>query len=445
MQKSLRELNIEMVPVSSLKPFPGNARKHSKKQIGQIADSMREFGWISPVLVDGDDTIIAGHGRLEAGKLLALKQVPVIRIDDLSEAQIRAYRIADNRLAENSSWDDAALRIELNDLIELAPEFEITATGFEMGEIDLVIGEAEPENDNAGGLEEEDLDGPLITRLGDLWLLGEKHRLLCGDALLEECYDSLLDGEQARLGFSDPPYNVRIGGNVSGLGRHRHGEFEMASGEMSSAAFTRFLETSFSHMAAHSVDGSMHFIFMDWRHMGEIVEAGHATFGEQKNLCVWDKINGGMGSLYRSAHELVFVFKSGDAPHVNNVALGSYGRNRTNVWRATGANSFGAGRDQALKMHPTVKPVGLVADAILDCSARGDLVLDPFCGSGSTIIAAERTGRRAAAIELDPRYVDTSLRRFRRVTGVDPVHAESGMSLGQLENDSDFVFARAIA
>jgi len=444
METSLRELKVEIVPVSTLEPWPGNARKHSKKQIGQIAESMRQFGWTSPVLVDAAGRIIAGHGRLEAAKLLGLGKVPVIRIEDLSEAQVRACRLADNRLAEKSAWDDAALRIELKELIDMAPDFEITLTGFEMGEIDLVIGDAEPRSDSEAEVDETDATGPRISRTGDMWLLG-KHRLLCANALEAESYGELLDGEMARLGLSDPPYNVRIEGNVSGLGRRKHGEFGMASGEMSSSEFTRFLQTSFSHMASHSVDGAIHFIFMDWRHAGEIIAAGNAAFDDLKNVCVWDKKKGGMGSLYRSAHEFVFVFKSGTAPHINNVALGSFGRNRTNVWRCAGANSFGAGRDQALDMHPTVKPVGLVADAILDCSNRGDLVLDPFCGSGSTIVAAERTGRRAAAIELDPAYVDTTLRRWRRISGVEPVHAASGRTLGGLEADPDFVFERALA
>lgn len=445
MKNPMRNLQVETVPVSDIKPWPANARTHTKKQIGQIADSMRQFGWTFPILVDGSNGIIAGHGRLEAAKLIGFDTVPILRIEDMSEAEIRAYRLADNKLAENASWDEELLKLEFQELIRLEPGFELTTTGFEMAEIDVVLGDTEPEPDPALETAKSDLDGPRIASRGDLWLLGDRHRLFCGDALADESYLILLDGEKARLGLSDPPYNVKIAGNVSGLGRKKHKEFGMASGEMSESEFTRFLESSFSCMAANSVDGAIQFIFMDWRHVVEVTQAGLSAFGELKNICVWDKKNGGMGSFYRSAHEFVFVFKSGDASHVNNVELGRFGRNRTNVWRYAGASSFGRGRGKALDMHPTVKPVAMLADAMLDCSNLKDVVLDPFGGSGSTIIAAERTGRRARMIELDPKYVDVALRRWRRVTGIDPVHADSGRSVGELERDRDYVFERAMA
>ena len=445
MTESLRNLAVHNVPLSTLKPYAGNARRHSRKQIGQIARSMKTFGWTMPVLVDGDNVVIAGHGRLEAAKLLGLANVPVIRIDDLDEAQVRAYRLADNRLAEESSWDEEILRIELGELIDLTPEFEIVETGFAMGEIDMILGNANDEEPDEDPLETSDLDGPLITRRGDLWLLGDDHRLLCGDALSADDHARLLDGELADMVITDPPYNVRIGGNVSGLGRKKHGEFAMASGEMSENEFTRFLGAAFERLAASSRDGSIHYVFMDFRHIGETLAAGREVYGELKNICVWDKKTGGMGSLYRSAHEFVFVFKHGSAPHINNVALGKHGRNRTNIWRYAGVSGFGKGRAEALAMHPTVKPVALIADAMLDCSDRGSIVLDPFGGSGSTVIAAQRAGRRARVIELDPKYCDVTLRRFRRVTGIEPVHAETGLTLGALENDTDYIFERAIA
>ncbi len=444
MNNMLRDLRVENRPIGELAGYARNARRHSKKQIGQIAESMRQFGWTCPLLVDGNGVLITGHGRLEAAKLLGFPSVPVIRIDDLDEAQVKAYRLADNKLAANSSWDEELLKLEFEGLIKLDTSFELTATGFEMGEIDLVLGEGGNDKPDEADPVAADADGPRISRIGDLWLLG-RHRLLCGSALDKLCLERLMDGETAELGLSDPPYNVRIEGNVSGLGRTKHGEFAMASGEMGEAEFVRFLETAFEMMAAHSGNGSIHFIFMDWRHVAEVTHAGIAAFGELKNICVWDKMKGGMGSLYRSAHELVFVFKNGDAPHVNNVALGAFGRNRTNVWRHAGVASFGKGRQKALAMHPTVKPVAIIADAILDCSNRGGIVLDPFCGSGTILIAAERTGRRARAIELDPKYVDVALRRFRRVSGIEPVHAESGRTLRELETDIDFVFERAMA
>jgi DNA modification methylase len=245
-----------------------------------------------------------------------------------------------------------------------------------------------------------------------------------------------MDGEPAELVFTDPPYNVPIAGHVSGLGRQAHGDFAMASGEMSEAEFTGFLTTSLGAMAAQTKDGAIHFICMDWRHLPELLAAGKAVYHEQKNLCVWVKSNGGMGSLFRSQHELIAVFKKGAAPHINNVDLGRHGRNRTNVWTYPGMNSFGAERDGALAMHPTVKPVALVQDAILDCSNRGGIVLDGFGGSGTTLIAAERTGRRARLLEIDPAYVDVTLRRFRDHIGTEPVHASSGQTLTDLEKSA---------
>ena len=440
----LRNLSVKTLPLAALKPFERNARLHSKKQIGKLARSMQNFGWTMPVLVDGEHEIIAGHGRVEAARTLGMTEVPVIRIDDLDEAQVRAYRLADNKLAEEASWDEALLKIELGELIDLSPSFEIIDTGFDMAEIDLILGEEGPEEEEESPLEDIDCDGPLITRRGDLWQLEDGHRLLCGDALKEDDYDRLMDGDLARMVITDPPYNVKIAGNVSGLGRRKHGEFAVASGEMSEAGFTRFLSSAFERMASHSIDGSIHYVFMDFRHLGEVLAAGRSAYDELKNLCVWDKKTGGMGSLYRSAHELVLVFKRGTAAHVNNVELGSHGRNRTNIWRYAGVSGFGKGRDRALAMHPTVKPAAMIADAMLDCSRRGDIVLDPFGGSGTTLIAAHRTGRRARVIELDEKYCDTALRRYRRVTNSDPVHLATGRTLSALEEDEDFMFERAL-
>lgn len=430
MSVQLRNLQVEAVSVAALQPYSRNARRHSKRQIGQIADSMKAFGWMNPILVDANKVVIAGHGRLEAARLLGLEKIPAISVEDLSEDQIRAFRLADNKLAENAEWDADLLRVEFDALIEADLDFEITDTGFSMGEIDLVLGE---EEENQGDeFVDEDFDGPPVARLGDVFELGE-HRLVCGDALKAEPYAKLMQGEKAAFCFTDPPYNVKIAGNVSGLGRKTHAEFAMGSGEMDRKQFTAFLHDAFSQIAANCVDGAVVDICMDWRHLVETITAGEAAFGELLNDCVWAKNNAGMGSLYRSAHEHVLVFKSGKGKHINNVELGQYGRNRSNVWKYGGVNAFGKGRAAALSMHPTVKPTALVADAILDCSKRRDLVLDSFAGSGTILIAAHRTGRRARAIELDPAYVDVSLRRFRRVTGMDPVHAETGKSLTGLE------------
>lgn len=403
--------------VSELKPYARNARTHSRAQIRQIAESIKRFGFTNPILVDDGDEIIAGHGRAAAAKLLGYSEVPTVLLSHLSPAEKRAYIIADNRLAEKAGWDKEILAIELQGLIEL--NFEVELTGFEMGEIDVILEDAEDAKREAAGPEDDipvPLPGPTVTRPGDLWVLGG-HRLLCADAREKSSYDTLLKGERAEFVFTDPPYNVPIDGHVCGLGRIRHRDFAMGCGEMSREAFTRFLANVFGHLVANTKDGAIHQICMDWRHMGEMLEAGSETYSELKNLCVWNKTNAGMGSFYRSKHELIFVWKSGTASHVNNFGLGQFGRTRTNVWDYAGVNTMRAGRLEELAMHPTVKPVGLVADAIKDCSRRGAMVLDPFAGSGTVLIAAERTGRRACALEVDPTYVDVAVRRWQSYTG----------------------------
>lgn len=411
---------------ADLKLRANNPRTHSKRQIEQIAVSIKTFGFVNPVLIDGEERIIAGHGRVEAAKLIGMSDVPVIRVDHLTPAQIRAYVIADNKLAENAGWDRELLALELRELsVEL--NFDVTITGFETAEIDLLIQDLDQHKpDEADQVPELDRTAPAISRPGDLWCIGN-HRLLCGDALNKGDYAKLLGSTKAQMVFSDPPYNVAIAGNVSGLGKTKHREFAMASGEMNPDEFTKFLETACSRLVEFSTDGSIHFICMDWRHLGELLDAGINTYSELKNLCVWCKTNGGMGSLYRSAHELVFVFKNGSAPHINNVELGRFGRNRTNVWTYAGQTSFGGDRSAELAMHPTVKPVALIADAILDCSNRGDTILDGFAGSGSTLIAAEKTGRCGFGIELDSHYVDTILRRFEAVYGISATLAGSDL------------------
>ena len=362
------------------------------------------------------------HGVLQR-PFAGLQTVPTVCCDDMSEAQIRAYMIADNKLASNAGWDEVKLAAEFDELIKI--DFDLELTGFEIAEVESVFSAAEPEPDEDDAVPEVDPDAEPIARRGDLWLLGE-HRLYCGDATDPAAYEALLDDERAEVVFTDPPYNVPIKGHVSGLGKAQHREFAMASGEMSEDEFASFLKTVAERLVAFSTDGSIHFICMDWRHGFELQAAARGVYSELKNLCVWTKTNGGMGSLYRSQHELIYVFKNGTASHVNNVELGKFGRYRTNVWNYAGANSFGKNRDADLASHPTVKPVALVADAIRDCSRRGGLVLDPFSGSGTTILAAERAGRRAAAIELDPLYVDVAIRRFEAQSGLKARKAATG-------------------
>ena len=426
----MRNRTLNHQRVDALTPCARNPRTHSRKQIRQIADSIERFGFTNPVLIDRTGGIVAGHGRIEAAKLLGIEKVPTIRLEDLTEAEIRAYVIADNKLAENAGWDRELLAIEFQGLIEL--DIDVTITGFEMPEIDILIGELDAdEEDDPADEAPEIADGPPVTRADDIWCIG-KHRLICGDALDPASYARLLDGAEAQMVFADVPYNVAINGHVSGLGKVKHREFTMASGEMTEAEFTAFLATAFTNLAGHSADGAIQFICIDWRHLFELLSAARGVYSELKNLCVWNKTNGGMGSLYRSKHELVLVFKAGTGPHINNVELGRHGRYRTNVWDYAGVNSFGKNRDAELALHPTVKPVKLVADAILDCSTRGGIVLDAFAGSGTTLIAADRTGRRGYGIELDPRYCDVIVRRLTAAAKVEAIHAETGKTFPEI-------------
>jgi DNA modification methylase len=434
----MQPMAIEPMPVASLRPHPGNARTHSQKQIRQIADSIRHFGFTNPVLIGEDGEIIAGHGRVEAAKLLGMDSVPTVRLAHLNAAQRRAYVLADNKLALNAGWDRELLAIELQGLIDV--HFEVELTGFSSAEIDLVLEEAREGAAN-GPTEAEDqvpfpIDDPTsaVTRAGDVWCLG-RHRLICGDARDQAIFGLLMGDERADLLFTDPPYNVPIDGHVTGLGRIRHREFAMGVGEMSVEAFTSFLQQTLGHAAARARNGAIAFVCMDWRHMGELLKAGKAAFSELKNLCVWNKTNGGMGTFYRSKHELVFVFKVGTAAHTNTFGLGDSGRYRTNLWDYAGVNTLRAGRSEDLAMHPTVKPVALVAEAIKDCSRRGEIVLDPFGGSGTTLIAAEKTGRLARLIEFDPVYCDTILRRFERVTGKQATQSASDSSFEEIAQE----------
>jgi DNA modification methylase len=421
-------LKVEMLPVEALRPYANNARTHSKKQIRQIANSVRRFGFNNPVLIDDQGQIIAGHGRVAAAKLLGISAVPTVRLSHLSETEKRAYILADNRLAEKAGWDREILAIELQALVDL--DFEVELTGFETAEIDLCLDEARDAAGEPGGAEDQTpayTDTHAVTRPGDLWQLGP-HLLLCGDARDAAAYVQLLGDAKAGFVFTDPPYNVPIDGHVCGHGRIRHRSFAMGCGEMSSAEFAGFLTAIFKQLVAHTTDGSIHQICMDWRHMGEMLRAGQAVYSELKNLCVWNKNNAGMGSFYRSKHELVFVWKNGTVPHINTFELGQYGRSRSNVWDYAGVNTLKPGRLDELAMHPTVKPVALVADAVKDCSRRNGLVLDPFAGSGTVLIAAERTGRRARAMEIDPHYVDVAVKRWQDYTGKSAVHTATGQA-----------------
>ena len=412
--------DIQQRSPSDLKPWPTNPRTHPSNQLTKIVASIRQFGFTMPVLIDEANVILSGHGRVEAAKQLKLPSIPVRVATGWSLMDKRAYVIADNKLALLSAWDVALLKSEIEILV--TEEFEIELTGFSTAEIDLMLEEPSADADD---LQPTELAVAAVSCLGDVWQLGH-HLLLCGDALAEASYVTLLRGEQADMSVTDPPYNVKVLGHVGGLGKIKHKEFAMASGEMDASQFKAFLSNACKQLCSHTVDGAISYVFMDWRHMTEMLDAARPAFGPVKQLCVWVKDNAGMGSFYRSQHELAFVFKKGDAPHVNNFELGQHGRYRTNVWEYPGASSK-TGRE-LLQLHPTVKPVAMIADAIRDCSPRKGLILDPFAGSGTVLLAAERKGRRARAIELDPHYVDVGIARWQRATGKRAVRVGTGQT-----------------
>ncbi|MCA0319199.1 MAG: site-specific DNA-methyltransferase [Proteobacteria bacterium] len=416
---------IRCEPIDSVRQAKRRTRKHAERQIQKLMASIMRFGMVVPLLVGEDFRLVSGHARWEAARRLGYREVPVIVLSHLSEDERRALAVGLKRIAEESEWDEPELVLELTYLVSLDELEVMDAIGFDLPEIEVLV-------DGKGGAADQDpadavpeLAKVVVSRAGDLWRCGN-HLIYCGNALDGESYGRLLKGEKARLVFTDPPYNVPIGGNVSGLGKVRHREFAMASGEMSVEEFIAFLKAVLTQLAEHSMDGALSYVCMDWRHMHELLMAGREAYSDLVNLAVWVKDNGGMGSFYRSRHELVAVWKAGHGPILNNVQLGRFGRNRSNVWEYPGVNSFKTGRLDELAMHPTVKPVALVADAIRDASNRGDIVLDAFSGSGTTLIAADKTGRIARVIELDPAYVDVAIRRFEALTGAEATHAEIG-------------------
>lgn len=421
MKEFFHRLEITYKNLGEFKANPKNARTHSKEQVQEIAKSIATLGFNNPILIDENDMVIAGHGRLEAAKELGMKTIPTICLSHMSTEQVRAYIIADNKLAEKAGWDEEILKIELDFLMNLESDcgFDATITGFDIPEIDLIINSESIEVTKSDSNKEDDFfDSAIIVpkrvQKGDLWKMGE-HFAFCGDALEEISYQKLLGNDKAQMIFCDMPYNVKVQGNVTK--QKHHTEFAQASGEMNKSEFTNFLLKAMTLQARYSIEGSIHFQCMDWRHMSEMLEAGEGVYSELKNLCVWDKGTGGMGSLYRSQHELVFVFKNGIFPHINNVELGVHGRYRTNVWKYRGMHASNPEAKVLAKLHPTVKPVAMIMDTLFDCSSPGGIVLDSFGGSGSTLIAAERTKRRARIIEIEPKFCDVILWRWEKLSG----------------------------
>lgn len=425
--KALR-LSVSYLAIERMLLDPRNPRKHTKQQIEQIKKSIEVHGFVFPIVVDRDYKIIAGHGRYLAAKKLKLHEVPVIWLDHISEHQARALALADNRLVERSTWDDKLLGEILLELSGLELDFSLEATGFSLPEIDIRIESAM----SSGDADREDtvpipFQGPPVSKLGDVWLFSDRHRVLCGNGLDPAAYEVLMQGQKAQISFVDPPYGVKVA-NISGLGAVQHREFPMNSGEMAREERQAFHVELCRRLAENTIDGAIVYICIDGPHIGEVLLAGEDAFDELKAVCTWVKHNAGMGSLYRSRSEFVLVFKSGKSPHCNNIMLGKHGRNRDTVWEYPGMNLFGRGSDEGhvATVHPTVKPVRLVSDALLDCSQRGAVVLDACLGSGTTVIAAERTGRRCYGLELDPRYCDVIVRRWQAYSGDQAVHAVTG-------------------
>jgi len=416
--------------IGSLKPFPDNPRRHPESQIAALMKSIKRV-WTIPILIDGTAMILAGHGRLEAAKRLGMSEVPTVTIAGLSKSEKRAIVVADNRLPERAEWNFELLKKHFEGLIDL--NFDVELTGFSTGEIDLILdgNSSQESTDPADDVSGFAIDGPAISKLGDDWDLG-RHRLHCGSALDRDSYKRLMRGDVAQMMVTDPPFNVKISGHAMGRGKIRHREFKQASGEMSETEFTEFHARFIRWAITFSHDGAIGYIFSDWRHLPELLNAARPLFAEWKNLLVWNKSNAGMGSFYRSKHELIAVFKNGTAPHINNFGLGAKGRYRTNVLDYPGVNSMHPARRGELELHPTTKPIALIADLIRDCSKRNGIILDPFGGSGTTILAAERTGRSARLIELDPLYVDVAIRRWESTTGVPARHSKTGLSFEQV-------------
>lgn len=430
----MQTLRVEYINISEVKPYESNPKVHQSKQIQQIVNSISEFKFNNPILIDENNTIIAGHGRILAAKHLNMLEVPIIRLLHLSEVQKKAYRIADNKLTENGQWDYDLLKLEFTELEKFDLDFNLDITGFDVADIDIILDnnltDKEVKIDEKANTIPFIKEDEIISKPGDIWQLG-KHRIICDNSLEQNTYRLLLENKKANMVFTDPPYNVKVDGHVCGLGKVKHKEFSMASGEMSEREFQEFLSTAFSLLKEFSTDGSLHYICMDWRHIKEIINIGSNLYDEFKNLCVWNKDNAGMGSLYRSKHELIFIFKNGKQPHKNNVELGLHGRYRTNVWDYPGINSFGGNKDN-LKFHPTVKPIEMVKDAILDVTNRNQIVLDAFLGSGTTLIASEKAGRLCYGIEIEPLYVDTTIRRWQDLTGKSAIHLQTGNSYREI-------------
>ena len=416
-----------------LHPSSRHAREHGDEKITALAASIRRFRSIEPLLIDENGAIISGVARWLACRELGIAEVPCIVVSHLTDAEVRALRIAAGAFPLWADWDREKLRVELPTIIAELPDLAMQEIGLSVPVVDGLLAPFLHDDDPADEIPEMNEGHPPVSRHGDLWQLGP-HLVLCGDARAAQSYDRLLGNVAVHLVLSDPPYNVKVNGHVTKrVGKFD--EFAMASGEMSDDAFREFLSTVFRHIASVSAAGAIAFVFIDWRHARLMQEAADGVFCEFKNTIVWVKDTPALGTFYRSQHELVLVYKIAEGKHVNNFSLGQHGRTRSNVWRYAGMSSFGAGRDAALAQHATPKPVAMLIDAILDCSNPGDIVLDPFGGAGSILIAAERIHRRARLIEINPIYVDTIVRRWEALTGGRAVLHETEQTFAEVASE----------
>jgi len=425
----MSDLKIENIAIGEIHPYAKNAKNHPEKQIQQTAESIKHYGFNNPLILDENNEVIAGHGRLDAAKVIGLDTVPVIRLSHLTEVQKRAYRLADNKIASNGGWNEGLLRLEISELETICDDLDISITGFDDIEIDVLMNpeqkDADPKVNNVPYISESEI----VSKVGDIWNIGE-HRIICGNALDDLVFEKLMQGKLADLIESDPPWNIparAIGGN----GKIKHADFKMAAGEMSESEFTQFLIDNFKLCSKYSTKRALCYHWIDFRHISEIMSAGKQAYDSLINLCVWTKHNAGLGSFYRSQHELCFVFCNGKESHVNNVELGRHGRYRSNVWSYPGVGGFGKNKND-LKYHPTVKNFSMIKDLILDASSRGDLVLDTFLGSGTTLIAAHQAKRICYGIELEPLYIDTAIRRFKELFGIDAIRESDGKTYTEL-------------
>ena len=430
------DLEITYLAVGKIREFADHPRVHSKKAVAKAKQLLAAHGQIVPVVVDATGEILDGVLRYRALCELGYDEIRVVVVTNRDPATLKAIRLALNRLPQDAKWDDEKLRSEFAALIEL--DYDLNLTGFEAAEFDMAFSIDEPAPKAIEAEAAEDLE-PVTepaTKAGDVWHLG-RHILACGDARDHALLARLMGDVKASAAIVDFPYNVPIGGFVSGLGKKVHKDFAMASGEMSGAQFTDFLAAGIDALKTALAPGAICFFFMDWRHAGELIDAARRCDLVPMNLCVWVKTNPGMGTFYRSAHELCFVYKHGDAAHINNFELGQHGRSRSNVWTYAGMNVFGKDRTDLLKAHPTVKPQPLLIDMIKDVTKRGQTVIDTFVGSGSTILAAEETGRTCIGVELDAGYADVAIQRWQKRAGKDAIHSVTGHAFDDLASKTE--------